>query len=409
MPKILKKTVKLIPSKPTLKIFKKDNSPYYYCSFYVGTQFFKSGNKEQSLQNSNVNESLKKAIEIYNSVNQKLETHKTDTDFDRDIALPYFKVRIQKYRNKGKLGNDNQGVREQSRYNNYIKSFFVGFNYNNHELLSEAIVNLTNDLKQDGKTDNTITKYMSILNQMFKRAQNIGVLKSIPDMPSLSVINTPRQSYFNEELNKINRELERLYEQKEETEYLLIKDYLNLIRSGGFRPGIQPLMIKNFQYQYLTDKDNPNEPILQFTLFNTKTSPKHKLTCHPYFTKNIFPEIVKRNPNNNSEDYLLFPNIKNRRSLYARISKIFIRVSSSLGLYHRNGATRPLYSIRHTFISNRHNDGAPLEIIARSANTSVKVVKNSYLDNEETMMIQENKRLFPRLAMSSASVKKTKK
>ena len=53
---------------------------------------------------------------------------------------------------------------------------------------------------------------MSILNQMFKRAQNIGVLKSIPDMPSLSVINTPRQSYFNEELNKINRELERLYE-----------------------------------------------------------------------------------------------------------------------------------------------------------------------------------------------------
>ena len=206
MPKILKKTVKLIPSKPTLKIFKKDNSPYYYCSFYVGTQFFKSGNKEQSLQNSNVNESLKKAIEIYNSVNQKLETHKTDTDFDRDIALPYFKVRIQKYRNKGKLGNDNQGVREQSRYNNYIKSFFVGFNYNNHELLSEAIVNLTNDLKQDGKTDNTITKYMSILNQMFKRAQNIGVLKSIPDMPSLSVINTPRQSYFNEELNKIRLE-----------------------------------------------------------------------------------------------------------------------------------------------------------------------------------------------------------
>tara|TARA_B110000459_G_C16559819_1_gene471041 strand:- start:46 stop:1275 length:1230 start_codon:yes stop_codon:yes gene_type:complete len=409
MPKILKKTVKLIPSKPTLKIFKKDNSPYYYCSFYVGTQFFKSGNKEQSLQNSNVNESLKKAIEIYNSVNQKLETHKTDTDFDRDIALPYFKVRIQKYRNKGKLGNDNQGVREQSRYNNYIKSFFVGFNYNNHELLSEAIVNLTNDLKQDGKTDNTITKYMSILNQMFKRAQNIGVLKSIPDMPSLSVINTPRQSYFNEELNKINRELERLYEQKEETEYLLIKDYLNLIRSGGFRPGIQPLMIKNFQYQYLTDKDNPNEPILQFTLFNTKTSPKHKLTCHPYFTKNIFPEIVKRNPKNTSEDYLLFPNIKNRRSLYSRISKIFIRVSSELGLYHKNGGNRPLYSIRHTFISNRHNDGAPLEIIARSANTSVKVVKNSYLDNEETMMIQENKRLFPRLAMSSASVKKTKK
>ena len=409
MPKILKKTIKLIPSKPTLRIFKKDNSPYYYCSFYVGTQFFKSGNKEQSLQNSNVNESLKKAIEIYNSVNQKLETHKTDTDFDRDIALPFFRVRIQKYKNEGKLGNDNQGIREQSRYNNYIKSFFVGFNYNNHELLSEAIINLTNDLKQDGKTDNTITKYMSILNQMFKRAQNIGVLKSIPDMPSLSVINTPRQSYFNEELNKINRELERLYEKQKESEYIYIKDYLNLIRSGGFRPGIQPLMIKNFQYQYLTDKTNPDEPILQFTLFNTKTSPKHKLTCHPYFTKNIFPEIVNRHKESSSEDYLLFPNHKNRRSLYARISKIFIRVSSSLGLYHRNGATRPLYSIRHTFISNRYNDNAPLEVVARSANTSVKIVKKNYLDNEDTMMIKEHKRLFPTTSMFSSLPTKKKK
>jgi hypothetical protein len=238
------------------------------------------------------------------------------------------------------------------------------------------------------------------------------VLKALPDMPSLKIINVPRQSYFNEELNQINRRLEKLSKKKEEKEnlfYLEIKDYLNLCRSGGFRPGVQPLMIKNFQYQYLTDKTNPQDPILQFTLFNTKTSPKHKLTCHPYFTKNIFPEIEKRNPNSKADDYLLFPNYKNRRTLYAKISKTFIRVSSELGLYHRNGATRPIYSIRHTFISNRYNDNAPLEVVARSANTSVKVVKKSYLDNEDTMMINEHKRLFPKVAMFSSSSKKSKK
>ena len=72
-------------------------------------------------------------------------------------------------------------------------------------------------------------------------------------------------------------------------------------------------------------------------------------------------------------------------------------------------ATRPIYSIRHTFISNRYNDNAPLEVVARSANTSVKVVKKSYLDNEDTMMINEHKRLFPKVAMFSSSAKKTKK
>ena len=127
------------------------------------------------------------------------------------------------------------------------------------------------------------------------------------------------------------------------------------------------------------------------------------------FHKNIFPEIEKRNPNSKADDYLLFPNYKNRRTLYSKISKIFIRVSSELGLYHRNGATRPIYSIRHTFISNRYNDNAPLEVVARSANTSVKVVKKSYLDNEDTMMINEHKRLFPQSSMYSATVKKTKK
>ena len=250
---------------------------------------------------------------------------------------------------------------------------------------------------------------MSVLTQMFKRAKDRGVIEVIPDTPTELVINNSRNPYSNQELNLINRKCDEEYSKKEDKFYLELKDYFNLCRSGGFRPGIQPLMIKNFQYQYLTDKTNPDEPILQFTLFNTKTSPKHKLTCHPYFTKNIFPEITNRHKESSSEDYLLFPNHKNRRSLYARISKIFIRVSSSLGLYHRNGATRPLYSIRHTFISNRYNDNAPLEVVARSANTSVKIVKKNYLDNEDTMMIKEHKRLFPTTSMFPSLPTKKKK
>ena len=409
MPRIIKETIKLIPSKKSLKIYKKSNSQNYYCSFYIGRLNSKSGNKEQSLKTPNVKVALKEAIKTYDLVIANQQHQQLKIDFDKDIAMPFFKHRIQKYHMKGKIDNSNQGIREKKRFNNYMRNFFIGFDYRDHELLSQAISDMTNNLRLDNKTDNTISKYMSVLNMMFKRAQNLGVIKSLPDMPSLAVINTPRQSYFNEELNLINRRLDELYKQKEDKEYLEVKDYINLIRSAGFRPGIQPLMIKNFQYQYLTDKDYPDEPILQFTLFNTKTSPQHKLTCHPFFTKNIFPEIVKRNSSSSSEDYLLFPNVKNRRSLYARISKIFIRVSSELGLYHKNGANRPLYSIRHTFISNRHNDNAPLDIIAKSANTSVKVVKGSYLDNEEEMMVSDHRRLFPKSSMYLASVKKNKK
>ena len=398
MPKIDKNTIKLLPKNRSLKIYKKENLPNYYCSFYVGSNIMKSGNKEMSLRTSNVKEALKKAPTIFKDFfdenRDKIISTKSIPDIEKDIAISFFKVRIRKYQDKGKIGTSNQGVRERLRWNNYILKFFKDIDYNNPEFVNDAINNLVNDLREDKKTDNTISKYLNILSLMFKRAHNLGTIKYIPEMPSLTIINQHRTSYFNEELNLINRRLEKEYKKTKNKEYLEIKDYINLIRSAGFRPGIQPLMIKNFQYQFLTDKENPNEPILQFTLFNTKTSPKHKLTCHPYFTKNIFPEIQNRIEKRSSEDYLLFPNEKNRQKLYNRISKVFVRISKELDLYYRNGQSRPLYSIRHTFISNRYNSGTSLELLAKTSNTSEKMLRKHYLDNEETMAIEEHKRMF---------------
>jgi len=398
MPKIDKNTIKLLPKNRSLKIYKKENLPNYYCSFYVGSNIMKSGNKEMSLRTSNVKEALKKAPTIFKDFfdenRDKIISTKSIPDIEKDIAISFFKVRIRKYQDKGKIGTSNQGVRERLRWNNYILKFFKDIDYNNPEFVNDAINNLVNDLREDKKTDNTISKYLNILSLMFKRAHNLGTIKYIPELPSLNIVNQSRTSYFNEELNLINRQLEREYKKTKDKEYLEIKDYINLIRSAGFRPGIQPLMIKNFQYQFLTDKENPNEPILQFTLFNTKTSPKHKLTCHPYFTKNIFPEIQNRIEKRSSEDYLLFPNEKDRQKIYNRISKVFVRISKQLDLYYRNGQSRPLYSIRHTFISNRYNSGTSLELLAKTSNTSEKMLRKHYLDNEETMAIEEHKRMF---------------
>jgi hypothetical protein len=398
MPKIIKDTIKLIPKIHTLKIYKKENRKDYYCSFYVGTALMKSGNKELTLKTENVKDALKKARETYsnwfNQNKDKIARGDIKKDIDKDIATPYFKARIRKYQMKGKSGTSNQGAREKSRWNNYILKYFKDTDYDNAELVNDAIYNLVNDLREDKKTDNTISKYLNLLSLMFKRAHNLGLTKFIPEMPTLKIVNQSRTSYFNEELNLINKKLQSEYDRTKEKEYLEIKDYINLIRSAGFRPGIQPLMIKNFQHQFLIDKQNPTEPILQFTLFDTKTSPKHKLTCHPYFTKNIFPEIMSRVEKRSSEDYLLFPNEHNRQKLYNRISKVFIRVSKELDLYYRGGQSRPLYSIRHTFISNRYNSGAPSAVIAKTSNTSEKMLREHYFDNEERMVIEDHRSMF---------------
>ena len=92
---------------------------------------------------------------------------------------------------------------------------------------------------------------------MFKRAKDRGIIDVIPDTPTELVMNTPRHPYTNQELNLINRKCDEEYSKKEDKFYLELKDYFNLCRSGGFRPGLEVLNIKKKDFQYLTDAKNP--------------------------------------------------------------------------------------------------------------------------------------------------------
>ena len=137
-------------------------------------------------------------------------------------------------------------MREQKRYENYIKKFFEDIDYRNIDELDDAIEELKVNLKQDELTDNTISKYFNILSLMFRKAVDNNVLNKMPYFPPLKIVNQVRHSYQNEELNLINRKLDNEYKRTGEMFYLHMKDYINLIRSAGFRPGIEPLKLRIF-------------------------------------------------------------------------------------------------------------------------------------------------------------------
>ncbi len=394
MPKIDKKTIFAFTRIPTLKIYQFEKSTNYFCSFYVGTKILKSGNKELSLKTKNVNEAKVKAKQVYYDFFNSPESKKeNDISFDVDIAQPFFKFRIRHYRNKNP--DSTQGIREKQRYENYIGKFFEDVDYRNIDELDDAIEELKENLKQDDKTDNTISKYFNILRLMFKKAVENNVLSKMPYFPPLKVVNQVRHSYHNDELNLINRKLDSEFKRTEEKFYLHMKDYVNLIRSAGFRPGIEPLKIKNFQCQFVLNRKTNQKDILAITLFNTKTKPKHRLFCHPFFAKNIYPEILSRNPQPSPEDYLLFPHSdENRRKIYQKISKIFTRISKELNLYYRGGTTRPLYSIRHTFAKNNYVANAPLSVIAKQMNTSEKMLHSAYLDDDDILLSEEYNKMY---------------
>ncbi len=393
MPKINKKTIFRFDRIP-VSVFQYENSKNYFVRYYVGRQKGASGgNKDKTLKTTNIKIAKTKAKAIYFEHLNNPTSKEKEISFDVDIAQPFFRYRIRHYKNKNP--DSTQGTREKMRYDNYIKKFFEDVDYRNIEELDDSIEELKENLKQDDKTDNTISKYFNILSLMFRRAVENNVLSKMPYFPPLKVVNQVRHSYHNDELNLINRKLDSEFKRTEEKFYLYMKDYVNLIRSAGFRPGIEPLKVKNFQCQFVLNRKTNQKDILAITLFNTKTKPKHRLFCHPFFTKNIYPEILSRNPHSSSEDYLLFPHSdENRRKIYQKISKIFTRISKELNLYYRGGTTRPLYSIRHTFAKNNYVANAPLSVIAKQMNTSEKMLHSAYLDDDDILLSEEYNKMY---------------
>ena len=395
MPKIDKKTLKILP-RNNVWVYKFERKNTYFCRFYIGKIHNNSGRFEKSCKTKNINEAISKANEYYRNwfIENKNTTTKKEIDFDLDIAQPYLRFKIRKYRNKTTLKNNEQGQRDKSKWD-YLKKYFEDINYLDTELV-ETIINdeLLPQMKEEDLSGNTINKYMSLLNQMFQRAQNRGVIKIIPDTPTEEVINKIRLPYSNQELNLINQSCEKEYNKNNDKFFLELKDYLNLCRSTGFRPGLEVLNIKKEHYKFINDYKDPSIKVLEFTIYNTKTKPIHKLTCNPFFTQNIFPEILQRNPDIEENDYLLFPTYIDRDKLKNKCGKMFTRISKELNFYYKEGGTRPIYSIRHTYATELYKKGVSLDDISTLMNTSVRMLLKTYLGLSDQTLIGRHKRIY---------------
>ena len=394
MPKIDKTTLKKIP-RLKISIYKYENKNTYFCKFYVGKIHYKSGYKEIGLKTKNINEAISKAnteFKIWFS-EHKDTTTKKDSNIDLDIAQPYLRNKIRKYKHKTHLKNNEQGERDSSKWN-YLKPFFEDIDFKDMETV-EQIINdeILLSLQEDGRSGSTINKYFSVLTQMFKRAKDRGTVNYIPDTPTQQVINTPREPYENNELNLINNRCKKEYEKTKEMYFLECKDYFNLLRSAGFRPGLEPLNMKRNDYEFIKDRDNPETDILKFTVRNTKTKPIHYPIANDFFTKHIFSEILNRHSDLKDDDYLLFPFVKDRKTLKNKTGKTFSRFSKDLNLYYYKGGTRPLYSIRHTYATEQWKKGTVIEDISKLMNTSPRMIMSVYLGNSDEALIKLHKRI----------------
>ena len=401
MPKINKKTLVTLKSH-NLKVYKHINGKSYYTSIYVGKRYTLSGIKEVSLRVNDINKAKRLAIQVKESLKEKYPSTviSNKPDFDKDIAQPFINYRIRKYKvaniDERYKSKDSQANRDKSKYDK-IKHFFNNIDYNDTEKFEEILSNevlyyLKDDLNVES---NTCNKYFSVIRQMLTRAKDRNILSVLPEVPTLEFIKRKRHAYLPEELNLINKELSNEARINEDSKYLSVKDYLNLARCAGFRPGLEILNLKHKHCTEVTDIKNPKIKTIRFDVYFTKTVSAFSYMSNFYFYDQIWKEIKNRNPNQcKPDDYLIFPNEKDRKSLVNKIHKIFTRISMKLNLFYaKDRSTKPVYSIRHTFATELYKKGYSIESIASEMNTSTRMIKETYLDNTNEVLMERAKLL----------------
>ena len=387
MPKIIKK--KTLSKYPiTLYKYPPRNSKFWYYRFWVGVGYKSKGMEDKSTYETDERTAEKIAVQKFKKfdfTNYSKTKSKKEVDIDKDIFQVEFKYR--------KLDNPERVNKEIGMYKKYIQPVLKDIDYRNIVDLELAVQQIFYNMKLENLAVATCRNYKIIMTNAFARAlkNNNVPLNQIPHFPKLKGDSIRRLSYSPKEQKMIIdtfRKSERYFDQE-------LGDYLAMTKSSGFRPGMELLRIRRNHIGWINDPNQPEKPVMKVLLTQTKVGKEHRQTLADWFRDDVYPRMMNRYPDAKPLDYLFYPNEENRTKLFERVRSNFERISNNLGLYDVDGNKRPLYTFRHSFISQRRSKGVDSNVVSLNSNTGVNMINKHYQTLDDSNLLDIHNQLFP--------------
>ena len=379
-------------------------SKFYYVRFWVCKGYKENGCHTQSLKISEERLAEKEAEKVFKNFDfkkeielNKIKINKTKRNYDKDIAIPYFKVR--------ELENPTRNRKEQGQYNSEMKEILNRIDYSNPSEVEDAVKEIFYNLSSKNRAVATQRNYKIILtNQMNRALKNNKIpFDVMPDFPKLRGKSLRRLSYLPKERKLIRERFRKETKIKEDNFYDEVADLLSICEAGGFRPGLELLRVRRNNVGWINDPTTKT-PVMKITLLQTKKD-RHTMTVADWYRDDVYPRVMNRHPNTNELDYLFFPKVENRDKLFDRIRKNFERISNDLDLFVKDGQNRPIYVYRHSFISNRRSKEVDPNIVAIHSNTSVTMINKHYQDLSDDNLVNIHNQLYPERTRKQKSTK----
>ena len=267
--------------------------------------------------------------------------------------------------------------------------------YDVTEITPQEIAKLFSELLQTQwePGDSTYNQLLICMKKMFGVAVEDGVIRDIPQLPKQRRSRRRQQPRPAFDFSDMNNEWEKLQKFSRENvgkNYRLPKgkkefqnieltqdfyDLLQMLLNTFLRPTVSEMFA--VQHKHIQIKDNPRRITLR--IIDGKTGARYVDSLPAAVS--AYERILDRN-GNNPDDFILFPQYKNRKTAQKNAALMMKSVLADTGLsLDEYGNQRTLYSIRHTAIQMRlvkSKGKVNIFALAKNAGTSVEMIESFY-------------------------------
>ena len=267
------------------------------------------------------------------------------------------------------------------------------------EVTADALDGFVNRLGEAGMSTTTISQYMVVVRKLLKLAVRQGLLREIPEMPKVRVVNRPRAMFTAREYLKLiqtARHLEfdgkkapKLKERNGarakfwvQDKHLKLPPDMRWVIAFMVNSFVRPSDIRQLRHKHVQIVRGAHV-YLRLTLPESKRHDRPVVTLRP--AVRVFEAALARNRAlglDGPDDYVFLPEISDRTYALATLGFWFKWVLREAGLSQMDhlGRQRTIYSLRHTAIMFRllYGQGIDTLTLARNARTSVQMIERFY-------------------------------
>jgi hypothetical protein len=259
------------------------------------------------------------------------------------------------------------------------------------DIRTETLEDYLDHISRDRKlSPSTLSKHVVVIRKVLNEARKRGYLKALPVLPTIKRKDNPRPYFTDVEYKTLRDTAKRLASENVTVRYVPLTsevyDFIIFATNTFVRPSDWYLL----QHKHVEVVKEKGTKYLLLTPPQPKTVRRQSASMEVAVV--VYERLRERHEKlglAGDDDYLFFPEFKNRAYALATIRRQFEHVLEEARLKHdKRGRARTLYSLRHTALMFRLLKGDKIDIfmLARNALTSVNQLERFYLSHAESRM-----------------------